>query len=223
MRKVYVVTGNQGKSVFSYYLASELARRKQKVALIQTDGCKPMFRLLFPTKQPVPGRSLGRLLSLAAVTKNNVLQNAQMASNILIFSYAEGESALSYPEITQTNLSNFYNALSLLVDVMVVDTAAPRNAIDAFFLDKGDEICVTSADARGAAYRENRKPQGTQILIRDSPYNALPDVLATFPEPVPVLPYSKALSSLYNGIDICDIPIPGGYRRIIRRIAGDTV
>lgn len=219
MSNVITVTGNAGKTTFSYYLARALQKRGQKVALVCSDGQKPMFRLMFPTKKPAPGHSLGRLLSLAVITKTELFDNAQVLDDwFMMFSYTDGDSVLSYPEITGVNLRNFHDRLSAQVDVILVDTSTTRNDIDRYFLSHSTDICITAADARGVAYRDFYRPQGIQLALPTSPYNAIADVMGTYSEPAILLPYCKVLTALYNGMDITDIVLPKQYRKAVESV-----
>lgn len=220
MSKVITISGNSGKSVFAYYLSRSIAGRKKKIALIATDGQQPMYKLLFPTEKQEPGKSLGRLLSLAALTEADIFDNAHViADNILMFSYAEGESCLSYPEITGINLHNFYEQLTRLVDCIVVDTSTAHNDIDRFFFSQSSDICLTTADTKGLVYRQFYKPQGTQLLLLNSRYNAISDVLGTFKTTPPkILPYCLVLTAVYNGTDISAIAPPWRYRKVIEKV-----
>ena len=219
MSNVITVTGNFGKTTFSYFLAMALQKRGQKVALVCTDGQKPMFRLLFPTKKPAPGHSLGRLLSLAVITKTELFGNAQVLDDwLMMFSYTDGDSILTYPEITGVNLHNFHERLSAQVDTILVDTSIARNEIDLYFLSHSTDICITTADARGVAYRDFYRPQGIQLALPTSPYNAIADLMGTYAEPATLMPYCKVLTALYNGIDITDISLPKRYRRAVESV-----
>jgi hypothetical protein len=219
MSHVITITGNAGKTTFAYYLAMAYQKRGQKVALVSTDGQKPMFRLLVPTKKPAPNHSLGRLLSLAVITKTELFDNAQVLDdNLLMFSYTDGDSILSYPEITGVNLRNFHDRLSAQVDVILVDTSTARNDIDRYFMNVSTEICITTADARGVAYRDYYRPQAIQLALPTSPYNALADVMGTYAEPAILLPYCKVLAALYNGMDITDISLPKKYRKAVESV-----
>lgn len=224
MSTIVTVSGNSGKSVFSYYFVMALTKRKKKVALISTDGQKPMYRLLFPTKKSAAGHSLGRLLSLAALTEADIFDNAHIiADNVLMFSYAEGESCLTYPEITGINLRNFYEQLSKLVDYIVVDTSTARNDIDTFFMSQSTDLCITTADTKGLAYRQFYQPQGTQLLLCSSRYNALTDILGTFQAPLKVLPYCRVLTAIYNGTDISDVKPSIRYRKTLENVVNKFV
>jgi hypothetical protein len=221
MSAIITVTGNSGKTTFAYYLSKALEKEGRKIALVSTDGEKPMSRLLLPTGKADPARSLGRLLSLAVVTKTDLFDNARvLGKNLLLFSYTDGDGAHAYPEIAGANLRGFYERLSAAVDAVVVDTSSAGNVIDNFFRERaGADVCITTADARGLAWRELYKPSGVQLVLPTCRYNATADVLGTFKDVRPLLlPYCTVLTVLYNGVDIPDITPPRQYMNTVGKV-----
>ncbi|POO88238.1 hypothetical protein C1H57_25185, partial [Clostridium sp. 2-1] len=73
------------------------------------------------------------LLSLAVITEADILNHAViLADELVMLSYAQGESKTNYPEITEINLHNLFAQLDRLVDYVVVDTSTKGNVIDTF-------------------------------------------------------------------------------------------
>jgi hypothetical protein len=225
MAKLIAITGNTGKSSFSFYLSATLSK-KYKVALVSTDGQLPAYPMLFPTMEQNPKKSLGRLLSLAAITEADILNHAViLADELVMLSYAQGESKTNYPEITEINLHNLFAQLDRLVDCVIVDTSTRGNLIDTFAITRAvEEICLSSADNKGFAYRQYYKPEhATQVLLNNNPHNPLSDVLQTFSEPVRILAYCRSFGSLYNGVNISDIVPSRRYRKTLYKIVGDLI
>lgn len=229
--KIITVTGNYGKSIFSYFLAQALSRQKiqrdeyhsdnLKVAILSTDDKQPMVDLMFPTAKTDKSKSLGRVLSMAALSVSDLFNNAYVINdNIMWLGYAPNETKKTYPDITEINLSNLHDLLNKIVDVIIVDTATERNVIDYYFLARSRNICITTADLKGVNYRRIYMPQenDTQLLVCNSRYAALPDILGTFDTPPQILPYCKVFSAVYNGINISDIIPPKKYTKFLDKL-----
>jgi molybdopterin-guanine dinucleotide biosynthesis protein len=222
--QLIAVTGNSGKTVFSFYLAQILSKQRKRVILVSTDSRQPAFKMLFPDRKKEEGRSLGRLLSLATISEANIFNNTHTINkNLMMLSYADGETALTYPGIAEINLEALLKQLSVLADVVLVDTTTHQNRIDKYVLSQSPkQIRLATADVKGYYYRQNHPAHGAeQVLFVNSPDNALSDVLSTYEGPVTVLPYCRGLSGIYNGISITDIIPPRKFRRTLYRIVGD--
>lgn len=225
MGQLIAVTGNSGKTVFSFYLAQILSKQGKRVFLVSSDCRQPAFKMLFPDRKDEGGRSLGRLLSLATISEANIFNNTHTINkNLMMLSYADGETALTYPGIAEINLEALFKQLSVLADVVLVDTTTHQNRTDKYVLSQGPtQISLATADVKGYYYRQNHPVHGgaEQILFVNSPDNALSDALSTYEGPVTVLPYCRGLSGIYNGISITDIIPPHKYRKTLYRIVGD--
>jgi len=226
MAKLTAVTGNSGKTILSFYLSSTLSK-KHRTLLLSTDGRCPTGKALFPTHPTESTKSLGRLLSLPVITDADVFNHAVVLSdNLLMLSYADGESYLNYPDISEISLHNLFAQLDRLVDCVIVDTSTVHSAIDEFAIAKAAmQMCITTADSKGFAYRQFCKPEhAVPVVLNDSPYNPLNDILKTFSEPVRyVLPYCSGLRGVYNGMNISDIVPSRTYRKTLYKIAGDIL
>ena len=229
MAQLIAVTGNSGKTVFSYYFAQVLAKQKKKVLIVSTDSLQPACKMLFPTKKLESNDSLGNLLSLAAVTKADIFNNSNVIDDdLLLYSYAPGESYLTYPKITSTNLHNVFHKFYAIADYVVVDTSTAQNVIDQYVLSKNPvQLCITTADEKGYHYRNFYRSANSStipILFSNSVYNPLSDVLASFDTTVKhILPYCKSLMSIYNGVNISDITAPRRYRKVLYKVAGEIL
>lgn len=224
---VISVTGNSnsGKTVFSYYLGLELAYTA-KVVVISTNSTQPIIKELFSNKKDnSDGKSLGKLLSLAVVTKEDIFDNMVLvADNMSYLSYTAFESSLNYPEIAEFTLKSLFAELELIVDYIIVDTATPNNQIDEYVLSTAPkQISITTADSKGYFYRERYKPTADcNVLYRNSPYNPLEDVLDTFNIEPKLLAYYSCFEAVFNGSDITDIIVPKAYGKTVEKIV-DTI
>lgn len=225
MERLIAVTGNSGKTVFSYYLAQILSRQGKRVILISTDSRQPASKTLFPDRKNEDRRSLGRLLSLATISETKIFDNAcTVNKNLMLLGYADGETSLTYPEVAEGSVYTLLTLLNTIADVIVVDTATHQNRIDRSVLAKiPTQISIATADVKGYYYRQNHPAHGDekQVLFVNSPDNALSDVLGTYDGPTVILPYCRGLSGIYNGVSIADVIPPRKYRKALYQIIGD--
>lgn len=131
---------------------------------------------------------------------------------------------MNYPEISDVAMQNLFQQIDGITDFVILDTATQRNRIDDFALSKNPtEICITSADSKGIAYRQfYRTENALPVLYCYAPANPITDIQDTFERPVKhILPYHKRLNALFNGHDLTDIPAPRPYRKILTKIAGE--
>ena len=147
--ELVAVTGNSGKTVFSFYLAQFLSRQNKRVFLISTDSGKPAFKMLFPDRKSDGKRSLGRLLSLAAISEAKIFDNAYTVNkNLMMLSYADGENPQTYPDIAEVNLKALMTELGTLADTVVVDTATMQNRIDKFVMTQNPKNVYIATDRK---------------------------------------------------------------------------
>ena len=223
MGKTILITGNSGKTVFAYQLAALLSGQ-QKVVLLSADGIKPASQMLFPlVKRPIL-QSVGKLLSMPVMTRMDVMDHLYVpegCKNLGLLSYAPGESAASYPHPTEGAASELHTILQSVCDVLVVDTQTVFSDVDRYFLSRADaELCITTADFRGLAWRTAyKREQAVHVLYLDNPYNPAEDIARTFPSPVKFhLPYCKEFRPLYNGVNITDLSVPAKYRKVLQAV-----
>lgn len=226
--KILAVTGNTGKTLFSFYLAQLLSATK-RIALLCTDGFCPVYATLFPQAKKEPGhvKSLGKLLSLPVISHSDIFEHAYIAGdNLFIFSYDENETSYSYPEITDVNLQTLFGVLEHIADVIIVDTTTYYNSIDRFVLSLPEvqSVQITTADTKGFYYRQFQNGPVTRALyLPVSGYCSLQDVAQSFSKSQKAweLPNSKNLGAAYGGTNITDIVPSGKYRKILLDMAGE--
>lgn len=214
MRKI-IVTGNSGKTLFSYFLAEQLSKNK-KVVLISTDENKAMHRSLFPTGKKSK-KSLARLLSDPVITDKDIYKNSHLLNKrLMLISNADNKE--NYPDVTTINCAKLLMALEHIADIVIVDTS--KHLFDSFIKKAPDciSICVTTADIRGYHYRLKNGNGTFNVLWQSSPYSVYQDTIATFKEKPIELPYLKKLTSVYNGVNISDISVSGKYAKAIKTI-----
>lgn len=218
MKAIVAVTGNLGKSTFSYFLGERLSK-KNKVTIISTDTDKSMYRCLFP-KGKKNAKSLGKLLADPVLTIKDISENANILNdNLLYISYAKGERKDFFPEITTVNCTRLYTILAEISDIIIVDTS--NHDFDKFILANPNTkiISVTTCDIRGNHYRLVHGNDFINVLWSSSKFNSYSDVIATFGDKPFELPYIKALTNLYVGEDITDIYLNKKYTQEIEKIS----
>lgn len=238
MSKIITITGNgcSGKTVFAHLLAKKLCGYGEKVVIVSTDDEAPSAQISFAElNKEANKKSLGMLLSSAIIDARNVMSHIQFGkqANLGLLAYALGETADTYPEITGQDMTTLFNVLSEIgINTVIVDTKTGRNPIDRYALSICDEeICITTADYRGLAYRRANgdKPNATHIMFEYSGFCPTTDILRTFVRPVKlVMPYIKAFDTLYNGsfLEELEVPKKGAYNKaldfVIDKLDGET-
>ncbi len=211
MSKLITVLGNDGKTLLSYYLAQRLASSQKRCMIISTNSSNPNVRYVMPLIDSKKSASLGRILSLAVIDNQSILDNVMTFNNenIGLISYAMNENKNNYPGITKVNLDTFFSLLPSIVDYIIVDTQTTRNKIDDYALGISDTIlCVTTADMKGLAYRQQLpiEKEIVHILYNNSKYNPFEDIKNTYKYHVKyIMPYCKNLQYVYNGALLDDV------------------
>lgn len=222
MKHIIAVKGNYGKTVFSFFLAEKLSKTN-KVALISTDTQKSIYRCLFPQNKK-NSASLGKLLADPVVTIQDINENSNIINeNLIMLSYAKGESGNMFPEITNANCTKLFIALSNIVDIIIVDTSN-HHTFDNFILSNPQtkKITVTTADIRGLHYRLIDDSADINILWFPSKYNSYQDVISTFQKAPFELPYMKNFEGIYNGSNITDISTNKKYIKELEKIIDEV-
>lgn len=224
MSKLITITGNSGKTVFSFLLANELAQKGKKAIVISTDNQIPSFHYLMPIDKKIENKSLGKILALAVINTKSILDNMitfKRNENLGVLCYSVDESVNTYPQILESNIEALILQLKSLVDYIIVDTQTYRNIIDQYAVKNSDNhICITTADYKGYAYRKRYDDElTTHILYNNNAYNPLEDIKRTFKLQVKyIMPYFKQLSYIYNGSKLEDISVPQKYDKLISNI-----
>ncbi len=215
MKKI-IVTGNSGKTIFSYFLAEHLSKEK-KVVLISTDEQKGTFRCLFPNGKKSQ-KSLARLLSDPVITDKDVYENSSLINKRFLM-IAGGDYIENFPEITTFNCVKLIMALDRIADILIVDSS--NHVLDNFIANAPDciNVCVTTADIRGHHYRMKGNTGAINVLWQSSPYGTYQDALTTFKEKPFEVPYEKKLTAIYNGEAIKDVSISSRYKKVLQAIA----
>ncbi len=227
MSKLIAITGNAGKTTFSYLLAQKLCRNGSRVMLVSTDSYTPTVPYLMKLDKN-QRKSLGRILSLAVIDEKSILANmvSFKNENIGLLSYALGESQHTYPAILDKNIEDLFENLKTLVDYIIVDTNTCQNAIDKYAISHCDsQICITTANYKGLAYRQNMTDDSVcHIIYNDSPFNPFEDIRQTYKHHVKyVMDYCKSLQCIYNGVLLDDVVCPPKYDKLLRQIEKDVI
>lgn len=228
MSKVITILGNTGKTTLSFFLANKLAEGGKRVMVVSTDNAVPTLQHMLPEDKKGT-RSLGRLLSLALISSKDILDNMQTIKgkdDIGYLSYAPGESKDTYPKISEGNLTTFFDLLNGLVDYIIIDTQTVKNEIDRYiFLKSEVNLCVTSANIKGLAYRQHLEDeQITHVLFNDSTFNPYQDIAHTFKQNIKYhMPYCKSLQSLFNIDTFIGLVYPIKYSKMIDKIVKEVI
>ncbi|MFI3327072.1 MAG: hypothetical protein R3Y35_13015 [Clostridia bacterium] len=224
--KNIIVTGNSGKTTFSYFLAEKLSKT-HKVILISTDTEKGMIKCLFPDAQSTENRSLGNLLADPIIIEKDVYDNSYLVDDNFLFISYTGDIEL-HPNITSINCSKLFSRVSQMADYLIVDTS--KHIFDKFMLSSPNKtvISVTTCDLRGYHYRIKNPISDINVLLQATAYSHSQDVLSTFEKRPFEITYSKQLQSVYTGESIKNIPISKSYTKTLNKIielisAGDEV
>lgn len=225
MNKTITILGNSGKTVLAYYLAQRLSEKDKKVMIVSTNNATPDFSLLFPDANKMK-QSLGRVLSLAIINQESIIDNTVVLvnPNIGYMMYRHNENKNTYPSITSTNIESFFAHLSNLMDFIIIDTQTERNVIDIYAIEmlKGINVCVTTADLKGFAYRQ-QLPEGlpvTHVLYNNNKLNPYEDMKHTFSLQVKHhMPFCPGLQYLYNGATLKDLSAcPKQYKKFLDKL-----
>ncbi|MDF2567826.1 MAG: hypothetical protein K0R90_1282 [Oscillospiraceae bacterium] len=229
MAKIIAVTGNSGKTVFSFFLAEALAQKDEKAILLSTDSIISSSNVLFPTIKTVQNKSVGKILSLPVIDRTDITENIFLTpnnKNLGLLSYAPNENINSFPLPTEQNISKLFHVMTELVDYIVVDTQSGFNDIDMYALSHADkEICITTADYKGLCFRKFYNHENAlDVLFTNNAYNPVSDISRTFKSPVKyTLTFQKEFLPLFNGINITDVTIPKRYQKEIQKIIHEVI
>lgn len=225
MADVIFVSGNCGKSIFSYYLAKQFADEGKRTVVLFTDREKTATGLFY-FKRFSANSSLGKLLSLPKIEKDDVFTNLLVLNERLGYlSYRQGESDMDYPKVTRRQVNDLLGVLEDICDQVIVDSERALNRIDRYLLELTNPtvIQITTADRRGISYRAcARQTDGEiPILLELCQNHPTADVLRTFSKRPYRLPLCKELHRLYNDLEITDIKTPKGYRKLFEKLRED--
>lgn len=229
MPKLITITGNSGKTVLSYYLGNALTAGGKRVFIISTDENCPTNSVLFPQTKEVAGKSVGEILLNVIINKTLVMENTLILNsnkNLGFLSYCPGKLAVHYPELIGSSVTQLFNTINLLADYIIVDTGSTVNEIDHYAIPNADlNLCITSADLKGLAYRETHSLANvTHLLLCTNSYNPLEDIKHTFTTNLKyVVPFCAPLGAVYNGANIHDITLPKQYEKVLNRLIKETI
>lgn len=221
MPDVLFVAGNHAKSIFSFYLASQLSLLG-KAVVISTDSYQSVSQTLFFQKDGIDDKSLGKLLSYPILSKQRLFEHLiVLDDNLAYLGYAANENSLYYPDILLDNVNDLICELSF-ANWIIVDSSRELNTLDKLLLPKANkQFLLYSANRKGIAYRRQLLPEMTQpikIAIQDSAYNPIADIPCDYS-----IPYTKLLEPVGNIVDLRSISIPKGYSRVLKKIQKEVL
>jgi hypothetical protein len=224
--KLIKICGNLGKSILSYYLAEELARKNKVAVLTVDDTYSALETLFFKNSQ---GKSIGKLLAKPFISKQEVFSQLNFLGNDLGYlGYAQNETEEDYPEVLDKNILSLLNLLLEITDYLIIDGKHFGSKIEKI-VDALDPIIIsiTSADNKGLSYRntfdKQRKDQ-IDIVTENNPYSISSQFIATYKHPPKyIFPYCKDLGAIYNVSGIDQIPMPKLYRKVLLKLLKEKI
>ncbi len=213
--KIINVTGNYGKTIFCYYLARQLTGLGAKVTVVSANPLHPAAALLFSEQKGLKEKSLGKVLSFAVLSKQDLFDNLMILDdNLAYLSYAPNENADHYREVLPPDVKQMLFALDFS-DYVIIDGCAYKDPISRAAEDLFDTlpVCVISADKKGLiTFSQMAREDAAAVVVQSSSYNPVSDVLSGLHDPI-LLPHAKALEAVYNTEDITSIPPPKAYSK----------
>lgn len=220
--KIILLTGNggSGKTVLSYFLAEHMSK-KQKTVLIQSDTDRPTTKMLLPNMKLNHSHSLGKVLSVPDVTQAMIIENMHVLNdNFAVLSYGINETMLSYPEPTRHHVTNFFKALALIADVVIIDAQTNHNVFDENIRDNVDcVIKLVTGDSKGVVYAANSWNSNPDYLVVNqvNPYNSIDDVAKSISASIQ-FEYNKELAQIYSQSDISDVKPTKSMVQLFKKI-----
>lgn len=225
MAKIITINGFGGKTIFGTYLAKYLAKIS-KVCIIYSNDTIPSLPCITASSEE---KSLGKLLSLPKITDLNLLEYLipfKFFQNLVALSYAKGETAKTYQNIVDSSLLELSQSLSLMVDYIIVVSMINHNHIDTYFDSIADvKYKLFPADTKGVVYHEsNVINDSINVIVNNNTHNSIADIHAIlYTKNIPVIPFCKELSKVYNGMVLFDEPTPARYDKFISTLIKDVI
>lgn len=181
-----VVCGSphSGKTTVSVKLAKLIEKRTKASVMVvfASDKGSPMTYSFL--KKESLGGSLGRLITKPDITEQDIIDTMLLPkseSNVCFLGYRIGESFGMFPEISTSQVQNFYKVLSKIVDYIIVDTGNnfENNLISKLALEQFDQVVYCcAADIMGLSYYKSAAPILKGIIDREPDAFLLNDVKA---------------------------------------------
>lgn len=150
MAKIITVCGspNSGKTTIATAMGITLSRKGFNTCVIYCDDIVPTLPVLLPQSTLKIGdlkqRSIGKILSLADFSTNDILSNMiylKQFNRLSLLGYAYGENTNTYHQFTNFDIYNFYSKMSEMVDFIVVDGSNnPNNGLTTVSLENSDVV-----------------------------------------------------------------------------------
>ncbi|MFI3205960.1 MAG: hypothetical protein R3Y33_01815 [Clostridia bacterium] len=210
MKKI-IITGNSGKTIFSYFLAQKMSKT-QKVVLVSTDSEKSIFKCLFPLSTEKDNeKSLAKLLADPVVTKKDIYENSHIINDNLLL-ICNREIQENFPEPTQINCAKLFMGIDSIADTLIIDTS--DSLFDKYVMasQKKTIISVTTKDLRGYHYRLKHGESDINFFWGKETEQ---DIGKTFKEKPLSLPFVKQFSAIYSTDDINNISLPKKYKNLV--------
>ena len=200
---------NSGKTCLSVKLAQSLSERGRSVLLLLSGRTTPMLPCLCAPEELSNKRSLGSALAAPIITpallRFNLIRYAGDA-NLSILALLKGETAGSYPQPGETQVTGMMTALRQLADHTVIDCGCDlaTDALSRLAISQADlSLRLVCPEMRAVSFLASQLPLAEEIVGRQ--YTILSKInedsgsikAAIFDDHDFELPYCRELAQLY--------------------------
>lgn len=168
MGKVISVWGSPGagKTTFSVKFANKIAKEKSVIVVFSDIVCPVIPTILDNVDNK---KSLGKILSSAKVTKDEILKNCiSVNKNLGTIGYSEYENIFSYPQSSRSVVIDLIDNLRELADYIIIDLSSnfTTDLLSATALEISDKVIrMTSSSLKDISYFNSHLP-----LLSDTRY-----------------------------------------------------
>ena len=242
MANVVCVFGapGSGATTFSLGLALRYAKKKNNVALLLPDICSPQIPALFPQntkkKEDKDVRSLGKIFQSAYITDTDIMKQfvtVPKTPRFVMLGYAFGENEFTYPTPSESDIYSFYQKLSEMVDVIIVDCShSVNNLFSKIALSRADGI-IKCGDCsfKSVSYFASTLPtmSNNKDAIELTVYcdvkesdnvNEVSDIIGV---PDYEIPYFKDLEKMGDEGELLISPYPVKYIKTVDKIIEEMI
>lgn len=125
-----------GATTATIEMAKQISKTQKNVAVVCDDLIAPTLPIIYPQSTQKIGtskvKSIGKVLLGIDVSKNDILRQMEMVprlKNLVFLGYGYGENKNSYPAPNENDIFGFYQKLSDLVDVIIVDCSSNLDSL----------------------------------------------------------------------------------------------
>lgn len=238
MSKTIAIFGSPGcgKTITSVKMASALSRKfkDKSVIVVSPDYKVPTLSYIFPNSSTSWQTSIGELLDLPEIYKEDILSYIVMPrkrDNFGILGYKRGDSLLDYVSVDEDKAIDLIKGLKDLADFVIFDcTDYEEDVISKLALTYCDiKIRIANPDIKSLGYfiakGKEKDDRSINIINEIDEYVYSPDeeIKEYFGGKFLEIPLSKKLRLLVNSGMVLDSFADKEYERIIEKIAMEVV